>query len=63
MVDEFPLRGTIFHAFSLWKKLVHVVDRISFSMEGEVFGLAGESGSGKSTTGTLLLRMHEPSVG
>jgi peptide/nickel transport system ATP-binding protein len=43
---------------------VHAVDDISFTIrKGEVFGLAGESGSGKSTVGRLALRLHEPTSG
>ncbi|MCU1281668.1 MAG: putative oligopeptide/dipeptide transporter, permease/ATP-binding protein [bacterium] len=35
-----------------------VVDHVSFDiLEGEIFGLAGESGSGKSTIGHALLRL------
>jgi ABC-type dipeptide/oligopeptide/nickel transport system permease subunit/ABC-type dipeptide/oligopeptide/nickel transport system ATPase component len=35
-----------------------VVDHVSFDIhEGEIFGLAGESGSGKSTIGHALLRL------
>jgi peptide/nickel transport system ATP-binding protein len=40
------------------------VDEVSFDIrEGEVLGLAGESGSGKSTTGRLILRLLEPTAG
>jgi peptide/nickel transport system ATP-binding protein len=43
---------------------VKAVDDVSFSIrKGEVFGLAGESGSGKSTVGRLVLRLYEPTSG
>jgi peptide/nickel transport system ATP-binding protein len=43
---------------------IKAVDNISFNIrKGEVFGLAGESGSGKTTTGRLILRLTEPTEG
>ena len=43
---------------------IKAVDDISFNIrKGEVFGLAGESGSGKTTTGRLILRLTESTEG
>src|ERR1700730_12909358 len=43
---------------------VKAVDDVSFSIyEGETFGLVGESGCGKSTTGRTILRLIEPTDG
>ncbi|WP_408954997.1 ABC transporter ATP-binding protein [Natroniella sp. ANB-PHB2] len=46
------------------KEYVKALDDVSLTIkEGEIFGLAGESGSGKSTIGEILLRLQEPTEG
>ena len=43
---------------------VKAVDDISFGIKpGETFGLVGESGCGKTTTGRTLIRLYDPTSG
>lgn len=66
LVKNFPIGGGVSSLLRRERErpAVHAVDDISFSIaKGEALGLAGESGSGKSTTGRLLLRLLDPTSG
>ena len=43
---------------------VTALDKVSFSIrQGEIFGLVGQSGSGKTTAGRLIVKLDEPDSG
>jgi peptide/nickel transport system ATP-binding protein len=57
----FPLRGGLFGRV---RGEVKAVSDVTFALaRGEAFGLAGESGSGKSTIARMILGLAEPSEG
>ncbi|MEU6281135.1 dipeptide ABC transporter ATP-binding protein [Streptomyces sp. NPDC047028] len=62
LVKHFPVKG----GFPIRRTVGHVqaVDGIDLTVHvGESFGLVGESGCGKSTTGRLITRLMEPTSG
>ncbi|MFC4354291.1 ABC transporter ATP-binding protein [Chryseomicrobium palamuruense] len=59
---HFVVKGGLFGRKNL--QTVKAVDDVSFKVyQGETFGIVGESGCGKSTTGRLLLKLLEPTSG
>jgi peptide/nickel transport system ATP-binding protein len=57
----FPIRRGVLSRVAAY---VQAVDDISFDIKkGETFGLVGESGCGKTTTGRAVLRLIEPDAG
>jgi len=65
LVKHFPVHMSLLD--SLLRRevpMVKAVDGVSFTIKrGEIFGLVGESGCGKTTTGRAVIRLIEPTSG
>jgi peptide/nickel transport system ATP-binding protein len=61
----YPVRqGMLSSLIGRPQRHLKAVDGVSFALRpGEVLGLAGESGCGKSTTGMTVLQLHKPTSG
>lgn len=58
---HFPIKVGMFRRI---KGYVKAVDGLNFNLrKGETFGLVGESGCGKTTTGRSLIKLVEPTAG
>ncbi|MBU8881342.1 dipeptide ABC transporter ATP-binding protein [Bacillus sp. FJAT-29790] len=59
----FPVKKSLLN-FNKEKTFVQAVNDVSFNLyKGETYGLVGESGCGKSTTGRTILKLTEPTEG
>ena len=65
LVKHFPIKLGFFRTLAVKDPpVVHAVDKVSFQInKGEIFGLVGESGCGKTTTGRMLVRLIAPTDG
>ncbi len=50
--------------FKMGRRYLHAVDHVNFEInKGEVFGLVGESGCGKTTTGRTIIKLYNATGG
>jgi peptide/nickel transport system ATP-binding protein len=65
LIKYYPVQKTFLDQFLAGHRdMVHAVDDVSLNIRrGEAFGLAGESGSGKTTIGRLAIGLETPTSG
>lgn len=61
---HFPVRSGLLDELRGRRRVVHALDGVDLAIDaGEVVGLIGESGSGKTTFGRTLLQLYPPTAG
>jgi peptide/nickel transport system ATP-binding protein len=65
LVVYFPLKRKLTSALKhIPPQYVHAIDGVSFDVhKKEIFGIVGESGCGKTTTGRTLVKLQDPTSG
>ena len=60
----FPVRRNLKQVLNKERNFVHAVDDVTFNVKrGEIFGLIGESGCGKTTTGKVVMHLQDSTEG
>ncbi len=63
-VENLKVHFPVSNGFLKKKSIVKAVDGLTFEIKkGETFGLVGESGCGKSTTGRAIVKIYTPTEG